>query len=113
MKTAQKRKGKIMLKTKSISVVASIALLGSLGFTGCSNSDKNANSSSAAQESTTKSVTSTVTPAAQEDKIATAVIEGRVSIVQDGAQKSLKSVNNQSKITAVNLDDKTKYETLR
>lgn len=101
MKTINSTKGAMMSLAKSISVVASIALIGGLGFSGCNNSS----------QSDSSAVTQT-----QDDQIVVkqgvGIIEGSVNVDTTPQDRTLKSVSATSEVVAYNLSDNTQYTTM-
>ena len=109
-----------MMKTQSISLVASIAILGSFGLSGCGSSE---NGTAPVSQTLPATQQAAAAPANQgqsakqaqkseaQAKVGASSIVGRVSVVATPKDRTIKSIDARSSIVAYNLDDKTEYKT--
>lgn len=95
-----------MFKSNSISLAASLALVGSLTFVGCGSDSSGAKSSNAGDSS---SPAQTTTQSAQQ--VETGSISGVVKLIDNPSDRTIRSSSATSQIVAYNLDDNTQYTT--
>jgi len=114
MKTQNLNKGQYMLKKTSISVIASMAIVGTLGFSGCGSDSSSAlvTSSTAVTQPQVEETSIVPTTSTTTSRVGTSVIEGTVALDMTATDRTVKSaVSATSEIVAYNLDDNTEYTT--
>lgn len=88
-----------MFKINSISLAASLALVGSLTLVGCGSGATDNISSSTGETSSSNAIR------------ATGSISGNVNLVNNPTDRTMRTTNATAQIVAYNLDDNTKYTT--
>ena len=99
-----KGQGMVTAKSVSISIIASIAIVGTLGFSGCGGSETATTVAEVTQSKPDQNI--------KQNPVGTSVIEGRVELDIQPTDKTIKSVPDaRSEIVAYNLNDNTVYKT--